>query len=95
MRQVKQTDRQTERERGREKARESLHFDRGEAREFPGELDSFYIWSDWSIARISAAPHSLGCSREKSGPLHLRSRLVQLTAKRIQSYSIIWSVKTV
>lgn len=57
--------------RGRERERESWGkptlWLRGEVREFPGELDSFYIWSDWSVAWSSAAPHRLGCSGEKSG----------------------------
>ena len=95
----RETDRRTnrERERDRESWGKPTLWLRGEVREFPGELDSFYIWSDWSVAWSSAAPQCLGCSREKSGLIHLCFRLVQLTAKtkRILSYSIICNIKTV
>lgn len=89
--QGRQTDRQTGWGGGRGWGKPTLWL-RVKVREFPSELDSFYIWLDWSVAWSSAATHSLGCMQ----PLYLCLRLVELTAKTktILGYSFISNIRT-
>lgn len=54
-------------------------------------MDSFYIWLDWSIAWSSAAPYGLSSCFPTSA---LRIVLLMAKTKIIQSYSIIWNIRT-
>lgn len=83
----RQTDRQTNTEGESVWGKPALWL-RVEVREFPCEMDRFYIWPDWNVAWSSATA--------TRGPHAASPPSVMLTAKikRILSYSFICNVET-